>query len=158
MSSEQIQPPRIEGVADADRVAIETFYRAFGPAGAVILDEALAPDWQDIPLAPGQAPGRDGMKPLVDAFLAAFPDVQVRVHEMLGVPGRVAVRAEITGTHLGPWFGVGPTGRAFRMPIHEFHEVAEGRVVKTWHLEDWLGWLAQVGAWPAAAGTPEAAR
>lgn len=158
MSSDTFQTPRIAGVDDADRVAIETFYRAFGPAGTALLDEALAPGWEDIPLAPGQAPGRDGMKPLVEAFLAAFPDVRVHVHEMLGVPGRVAVRAEITGTHLGPWFGVAPTGRAFRLPIHEFHELAGGRVVRTRHLEDWLGWLVQVGAWPPAAAATEAAR
>lgn len=67
---------------------------------------------------------------------------------MVGGPGRVAVRLEITGTHLGEWFGVAPTGRRFVLPLHEFHHIENGRLTHTWHLEDWFGWLNQVGAWP----------
>lgn len=145
--TDQINTPAITGVSDPDRNAIEALYRAFSK-GADLLDEAVCSDWQDIPLAPGQEPGRDGMKPLIRAFQAAFPNVKIIVHEMIGGPGRVAVRAEITGTHSGEWFGIAPTGKAFRMPIHEFHYVENGKVTHTWHLEDWLGWLYQVGAWP----------
>ncbi|WP_278371475.1 ester cyclase, partial [Thalassospira xiamenensis] len=105
--TEQINKPVITGVSDPDRKAIEVLYRAFSE-GADLLDEAVCSDWQDIPLAPGQAPGRDGMKPLIRAFQAAFPDGKIIVHEMIGGPGRVAVRAEITGTHLGEWFGIAP--------------------------------------------------
>ncbi|TWB20336.1 putative ester cyclase [Nitrospirillum amazonense] len=134
------------GLAERDRIAIETLYRAFSDHDPDLLDGALAPDWQDIPLAPGQAAGREGMKPLVHAFSAAFPDVRITIHELIGAPGRAAVRAEITGTHQGEWFGVAPTGVRFTIPIHEFHYVRDGRVTHTWHLEDWFGWLHQVGA------------
>ena len=136
---------------DQERLAIETFYRAFaGEPG--LLDQAVAADWQDIPLAPGQAAGREGMKPLIAGFNAAFPDTKVTVHEVIATPGRAAVRAEITGTHKGEWFGIAPTGKAFRMPLHEFHALQDGRITHTWHLEDWFGWLAQVGAWPMQGG------
>ncbi|MDP2698729.1 ester cyclase [Thalassospira sp.] len=145
----KINAPQIFGISDTDRNAVELLYRAFSD-GAHLLDEAVTPDWQDIPLAPGQVPGRDGMKPLIEAFRAAFPDVQIIIHEMIGAPGRVAVRAEILATHHGEWFGVAPTGKTFRLPIHEFHYVENGKVTHTWHLEDWLGWLFQVGAWPVA--------
>ena len=63
-------------------------------------------------------------------------------------PGRAAMRAEITGTHTGAWFGAAPTGKAFRMALHEFHCIGNGRLTHTWHLEDWFGWLCQAGAWP----------
>ena len=75
---------------------------------------------------PGQAPGREGMKPLIRGFLAAFPDTTITVHEIIGAPGRAAVRAEIAGTHRGEWFGMAPTGKASRLPIHEFHHTAAG--------------------------------
>jgi len=88
------------------------------------------------------------MKPLIQGFLAAFPDTRIVIHEIIGAPGRAAVRAEITGTHQGEWFGVAPTGKAFRMAMHEFHHIENGRITHTWHLEDWFGWLNQVGAWP----------
>lgn len=137
-------------LSDEDRVAIETLYRVFSDHNPDLLDHAVTADWQDIPLAPGQAPGREGMKPMLRGFSAAFPDAKVTIHEIIGAPGRAAVRAEITGTHKGEWFGVPPTGRAFTLPIHEFHHVENGRVTHTWHMEDWFGWLHQMGAMGAA--------
>jgi steroid delta-isomerase-like uncharacterized protein len=133
-------------LAEEDRVAVETLYRVFSEHNPDLLDQAVTADWQDIPLAPGQAPGREGMKPMLQAFSAAFPDSKVTIHEIIGAPGKAAVRAEITGTHTGEWFGVAPTGRAFTLPIHEFHHVENGRVTHTWHMEDWFGWLHQMGA------------
>jgi len=142
------------GLTAEEQRAIETLYRAFSDRNPDLLDEAVAPVWQDIPLAPHQAPGREGMKPLIRQFSAAFPDAKVTVHEIFGVPGRAAVRAEISGTHRGEWFGVPATGKAFVLPIHEFHRIENGRLTHTWHMEDWFGWLHQVGA----LGNPEAAQ
>ncbi len=140
--------PKVTGLTGEERLAIETLYQAFGAGKSDLLDQAVTPDWQDIPLAPGQQPGREGMKPLIQGFLAAFPDCKVTVHEIIGAPGRAAVRAEITGTHKGEWFGVAPTNKAFNMRLHEFHHLEGGRITHTWHMEDWFGWLFQVGAWP----------
>ena len=139
---------KVTGLDEKDRQAVETLYRAFSEGNPDLLGQAVTPDWQDTPLAPGQAPGREGMKPLIHGWLMAFPDTRVVIHEIFGVPGRVAVRAEITATHKGAWFGIAPTNAAFRMPIHEFHALQDGRITHTWHLEDWFGWLNQVGAWP----------
>ena len=150
MTNEAVVMPQVFGVDDEDCRAVLAFYRAFSERDPALLDIALAEDWQDIPLGPGQQPGRDGMKPLVLAFCAAFPDVAITVREMLGVAGRIAVRAEITGTHRGKWFGVAPTGRRFAFPLHEFHRITNRRLTHTWHLEDWFGWLNQVGAWQPA--------
>lgn len=78
---------------------------------------------------------------------------------MIGASSRVPVRAEITGTHAGEWFGIAPTGKPFVMPLHEFHRLERGRLTHTWHLEDWFGWMHQVGAFPAReVGTMKAAR
>ena len=140
--------PKVTGLTPAERLAVETLYRAFSEGRPELLDQAVTPDWQDVALAPGQAPGREGMKPLIAGFLAAFPGAQVTIHEIIGAPGRAAVRAEITGTHEGEWFGVAPTGKAFSMRLHEFHHLESGRLTRTWHMEDWFGWLRQVGAWP----------
>ncbi|MEU0499724.1 ester cyclase [Nocardia sp. NPDC005998] len=131
---------------------IETFYRGFS-GDTALFDDVVTPDWDDIPLGPDQAPGRDGIKPLVTAINRAFADFKIVVHTIVdgradNGNGLVAVRAEICGTHDGDWFGVPATGQQVRIRIHEFHEVIDGRMVRTWHLEDWLGWFQQVGAWP----------
>ncbi len=79
--------PQVSGLSDGDRLAVETFYRAFAEADPGLLDDAVTADWEDIPLAPGQLQGREGMKPLIEGFAAAFPDATVTIHEIIGAPG-----------------------------------------------------------------------
>lgn len=137
------------GVSGEDLETLKTFYQAF--AGRPdLLDNCVTPDWQDIPLAPGQAPGRDGAKPLITGFSAVFADLKIDIIEVIGVQGKVAVRAVMTGRHVGELFGVAPAGKSFSLPIHEFHTIENGRLTETRHMEDWLGWFAQMGALPAA--------
>lgn len=132
----------------AERIAVETLYRAFNEQNPDMVDAVLAPGWEDIPLAPGQAPGPAGIKPIIRMVAAAFPDVRIAIHDMVQEPGKVGVRAEISGTHLGELFGIAPTGKSVRFRLHEFHTVADGRVTTTWHMEDWFGLFQQLGQFP----------
>lgn len=127
------------GVSEHDRKVVEMLYRAI-QGETDLLDSVLAPDWEDIPGVPGQKPGPDGLRPLIDAITAAFRDCTVTIHEIVGSEGRVAVRAEWVGRHTGEWLGVAPTGRVERMRVHEFHHIENGRITHTWHLDDRFGW------------------
>lgn len=132
----------------AERTAVETLYRAFNDKDPDLLDGVVSDDWQDIPLAPGQGPGGAGLKPIIRGFIAAMPDVHIQVHEVMQTPGRVGVRAEITGTHLGNFMGIAATGKEVSFPIFEFHHLSAGRITHTWHLEDWFGLFRQLGQFP----------
>ncbi|WNG41599.1 ester cyclase [Archangium violaceum] len=157
MKEKDTAPSQVTGLTATEQRSIETFYRAFNEQNPNLLDEALSTDWKDIPLAPAQGPGPEGLKPVIKGFIAAFPDVRISIQEIIGAPGRAGVRALITGTHQGEWFGIAPTGKAIHVPIHEFHHLENGRITHTWHLEDWFGLLHQVGAWPAHSTTPSEA-
>lgn len=134
----------------AQKRSLETFYRAFSDKKPSLLDEAVTSDWQDIPLSPGQDPGPDGLKPLMQMFFTAFPDLQIIVDEVIAQPDRAGVRARIVATHCGEIFGLQPTGKAVSVALHEFHHFDQERITHTWHLEDWFGMLHQIGAWPLA--------
>lgn len=135
----------------AERIAVETLYRAFSEQNPDLVDAVLAPGWDDIPLAPGQASGPAGIKPIIRSMAAAFPDVHITVHDMVQEPGKIAVRAEISGTHLGELFGIAPTGKKVSFRLHEFHTVANGLLTTTWHMEDWFGLFLQLGQFPPQA-------
>ncbi|MFS8110602.1 ester cyclase [Rhizobium jaguaris] len=152
MSNETENTFPVTGLSATERKSIETLYRAFSDNNPDLLDEAVTSDWQDIPLAPGQGPGPAGLKPIIGAFIAAFPDMKITIKEIIGAPGRAGVRALITGTHKGEWFGIAPTNKTVSIPLHEFHHLENGRITHTWHLEDWFSMLQQVGAWPPAEG------
>ena len=131
-----------------ERAAVETLYRAFSDQQPDLVDAVLAPDWDDIPLAPGQAPGPEGIKFIIRTLVAAFPDVHIAIQDMVQEPGKIGVRAEISGTHQGALFGIAPTGRHLTFRLHEFHTLAAGRIVTTWHMEDWFGVFMQLGQFP----------
>ncbi len=132
----------------AERQAVETFYRAFSEKQPDLVDEVLAPTWDDIPLAPQQGAGPEGIKPIIRSVMQAFPDVQITVHDMIQEPGRIGVRAEISGTHQGELFGIASTGKEVNFRLHEFHTLDDRRITTTWHMEDWFGLFLQLGQFP----------
>ena len=134
-----------------ERRLVETLYRAFTEQDAGLVDAILAPDWDDIPLAPGQAPGPEGIKPIIASVAAAFPDVRITIHDLVQEPGKIGVRAEMSGTHAGPLFGIAATGRQVSFRLHEFHAIENGRIRTTWHMEDWFGLFQQLGQFPSFA-------
>ena len=135
----------------AQERSLETFYRAFSDKNTSLLDEAVTSDWQDIPLAPGQGDGREGFKPLMQMFFAAFPDLQIVIDDVIAQPDRAGVRARMVATHRGEIFGLQATGKPISIALHEFHHFDGNCISHTWHLEDWFGMLHQIGAWPPAA-------
>lgn len=131
-----------------ERLAVETLYQAFNDKNPDLVDQVLAPDWDDIPLGPGQAPGPAGIKSIIQIFIAAFPDVRISIHDMVQEPGKIAVRAEISGTHRGEIFGIPATGKRVSFRLHEFHKLEGGRLTTTWHMEDWFELFQQLGQFP----------
>jgi predicted ester cyclase len=61
--------------------------------------------------------GHEGARAFYQSFLAAFPDVRFELRDIVIGPQGVIEVAEMTGTHLGSWAGVAPTGRAVRLLI-----------------------------------------
>ena len=88
------------------------------------------------------------MKKLMPLFLAAFPDLRMEIHEVIGSHRRAGVRASMIGTNRGEWFGVPASNEEVRVTFHEFHHFREGRITHTWHVEDWFGMFQRMGRWP----------
>jgi predicted ester cyclase len=148
MQTTQAEQGLVRALTQQEIDTLKAFYGVFTTRDYTVVDQVLAPDWQDIPLAPGQQEGPEGYKALVQGFAQAFPDVSVNIHEIFGTHERAGVRAEIVFTHSSEFMGIAPTHKELTIAIHEFHHLKDGKVAKTWHLEDWLTMLLQTGAWP----------
>jgi predicted ester cyclase len=149
MTTENETRVLVAAMTAAERRAIENFYAAWKLNQPDLIDEACTPDWQDIPLGPGQVAGPQGMKDIIGHLARLLPDVEINVHEVFGTHERVGVRAEIAFTHSQEVLGIPATGKKVAIPLHEFHYLKAGKITHTWHLEDWFGLLLQSGAWPA---------
>lgn len=77
------------------------------------------------------------------------PDVQIRVLEQVAESDLVVSRLEITGTHLGEWQGIPPTGKRFVMSGMVMRRIAGGKIVERWDNLDWLSVFQQLGLIPA---------
>jgi predicted ester cyclase len=71
-----------------------------------------------------------------EQFLSAFPDWRQELLELVAEDDTVVARFRCTGTHLGEWQGLTPTGRTMRIDEVYFFHFAEGRLARTWGLED----------------------
>lgn len=143
-------------VRDNEAIA-RAFYEPFNTGDTAIYEEILAPDWLSQPLAPGQAPGRDGFAPVIAAYRAALPDLRFVNEDVLVAGDKVTVRSTFSGTHQGVLFGIPPTGTRIEVMAIDIHRIAGGRIVESWHVEDWLSAFGQLGityAPPAVNATP----
>lgn len=151
MQSQHHQADLVKALTQEEITTIKAFYSVFSKRDYAIVDHVLAPNWQDIPLAPGQQDGPEGFKDLVKDFVGLFPDVSVRIHEIFGTHERAGVRAEMVFTHSSEFMGIALTQKRLTISIHEFHHLKDGRIEKTWHLEDWLSLFIQTATWPVTS-------
>ena len=50
------------------------------------------------------------------------------------------------GTPARPFMGVAPTGHSFDIMLIDIHTVRDGRIVRSYHVEDWAGAVRQLRA------------
>jgi steroid delta-isomerase-like uncharacterized protein len=110
--------------------------------------------WEDVieqvPL-PGQGPGLDGLKDILRAMRAGFPDIAFSIQEQVAERDKVASRFEWTGTHRGEFLGIPATGRTVRVWGMVIDRLEDGRIKDTLILMDTFGLLGQLGVLPPPA-------
>src|ERR1700741_80260 len=93
---------------------------------------------------PGECWGRDTSIRVVSNFATSIPDMKFDIKEVLVAGDRVIVRGEVTGTPAGDLFGVPHTGKSFRIMAVDIQTIRDGKITKTYHLENWLSALRQL--------------
>ncbi len=95
---------------------------------------------------PGECWGRDTSIKVVGGFGKSIPDMRFEIKEVLVAGDRVIVRGEVTGTPAGDLFGVPHTGKSFRIMAIDIQTIQDGKIARTYHLENWLSALGQLRA------------
>lgn len=98
---------------------------------------------------PGMPSTLEGMRQMLPAFRAAFPDLSITVGEMLAEGDMVAYRLTATGTHAGEFMGIPATGKRVTFTETHIDQIANGKIVR--HDGDWdqMGMMQQLGVIPA---------
>ena len=61
--------------------------------------------------------GRVGVRRYYEDLLVALPDLHIDIVHRLAAEDGVALEVRISGTHLGSWRGLPPTGRRVKFPL-----------------------------------------
>ena len=130
---------------NSQKSLVMLWYQAFDQHNPALLDNVLSEAWTDIPPAPNQPLGPAGAKQILAELTEALPDLKIVVLDMLQDGNKVTVRSEISGTHKSALMGFPAKGRKLAIQAIDIHEFRDGKIIRTWHSEDWMTGLHQLG-------------
>lgn len=139
--------PQALALALAERFAATLSAHDIDAFAALFADDYV--NHQTSAATPPPPPGKtmkQGSVAFFAARLAGMPDLSVAIEAMVATQDRVAASFVYTGTHLGPYFGVAPTGRKLRFTSCDIFTVRRGTLVEHWGMGDIAGTLAQLKA------------
>lgn len=89
--------------------------------------------------------GQEGFRRELTAFLAAFPDMQVSLEDILAEGDKVATRITLRGTHQGVFAGIPVTGKAVVIKANHIFRLQQGQIVQRHGQMDRLELMTQLG-------------
>jgi ketosteroid isomerase-like protein len=131
------------------RAVITSWYSLFNIAtrGDVraVHDQIIASDYRSYTGdGPGESWDRETSIAVITGFAKSIPNMTFEVKEVFVVGDRVIVRGEVAGTPAGELFGAPHTGKSFKVMTIDIQTIKDGKMVKTYHLENWLAALGQL--------------
>jgi predicted ester cyclase len=129
--------------------AVAPFYDGLNAAPgkdvASVIRKATAPEW--ISCGTNDVCGtREQVIAAIVGRHKSIPDLRWEIKEVLVSGNRVTVRGEATGTPAGEFMGVPYGGKSFRLMSIDVHTIEAGKLVRSYHIEDWLGAVRQLAA------------
>jgi steroid delta-isomerase-like uncharacterized protein len=130
---------------EANKALARRWHEAVNERNIDSLDAVLAADIIHDGATFPEAFGAAGVKRILSAALAGFPDIRFTQEDLIAEADRVAVRYRAEGTHLGEFQGIAPTGRRVAWTGINMFRIDCGRIVQSWSEVDGVGRLQQLG-------------
>jgi predicted ester cyclase len=140
LAAEPLTPAK----AEANIAVAKSFYSLINGGDVVSWRQNFAAGWKATPPLPAKPSEVDGYEGVIGAFRAGVPDLKVEQIEIIANDDVVAVRSKVTGTNTAPLFGQPPTNRAITFTAMDIHRITDGKIVETWHVEDFLAMQKQL--------------
>jgi steroid delta-isomerase-like uncharacterized protein len=80
--------------------------------------------------------GPQGVRGAVTWLRTAFPDLRFEIDDVMSDGDRVVLRWTASGTHLGPFDDVRPTGRTVKWKGTDWFRLRAGQIVEVWAFAD----------------------
>ena len=133
-------------VGSNDIVARRFGEEVWGEGDLQAADDVLAEDFIEHNPVPGQAPGREGHKQVLQLWRTAFRDLTLTVDDVFAVGDRAALRWTARGTHAADLMGMPATGREVTLTGIDILRIVDGKIVERWGEFNGIEMLQQLGA------------
>lgn len=144
-----IVPARAEIGTETARAGVAPFYKAlnaeFAGESADLIRQATTPDWVSC-RGNDDCSTRDQVIAGIGQRLKSVPDLKWEIKEITVAGNQVTVRGEATGTPAGEFMGAPHSGKSFRLMSIDVHTLEGGKMVRSYHVEDWIGAVRQLTA------------
>lgn len=135
-------------VAADDKETVAVFYDLLSdPAStelAAAFQDVTLESWESIGNYSGENKSREAFLGQMGGFAQLMPDLEWAVQAMHQDGDVITVRSRATGTPVAPFFGVDGEGRSFDILAIDIHELENGKIARTYHVEDWATALQQL--------------
>jgi len=117
------------------------------------IDELLAEDGivHGLGEAGGEVSGPAAFRPFVERLRGAFPDIEVKVEQVVDDGDLIAARWVATMTHTGDNLGMPASGKRVTVTGMSMTRLRDGKLVEGWNNWDMLSLMQQVDAIQPAA-------
>ncbi|MEM6588195.1 MAG: ester cyclase [Pseudomonadota bacterium] len=137
-------------VAAGDKETVTVFYELLSNPGsselAAEFQDVTLESWESIGNYTGENKTREAFLGQMGGFAQLMPDLDWDVQAMHQDGNFITVRSRATGTPVAPFFGVDGEGRSFDILTIDIHELEDGKIARTYHVEDWATALQQLAS------------
>jgi steroid delta-isomerase-like uncharacterized protein len=114
------------------------------------VEEAIAPNYRrHQPNMVMPVESEKDLEQLIGMYRAGIPDFDLKIQHIVAEGDWVVTRVIGRGTHTGELAGIPPTGKSLDFTASDIFQMADGKVIESWHNVDDLGLLQQIGVIPA---------
>jgi len=141
-------PASAQVTEDSARTSLAPFYKALNAAyvneAPDLIKQSTASDWVTC-RGNDLCNTREEVIAGIAPRLKAIPDLKWEIKEVLVAGNRAIVRGEATGTPAGNnLMGAATNGKSFKLMSIDIHTIEGGKIVRTYHVEDWQGAFRQL--------------
>ncbi|MCX6253581.1 MAG: ester cyclase [Bacteroidia bacterium] len=110
------------------------------------IDDFISPDYTEIYQKQRYSIGIEGAKKHITGVRETYPDLHLSIDQQFSDADWVITSYTMTGTHLGKWMGIKPTGKKIQVTGVNLDKVVNGKIVEHGGATNLFESLLEIGA------------
>lgn len=133
--------------SNTNKDVVRRFYEDVISQGKVhLLPDLVGEDYTEVWEGERYGVGLEGAREHALGVRQTYPDLQISVDRQIAEGDWVATCITASGTHMGEWIGIAPTGKSVTFTGVNVDRVVDGKIVEHGGAANMLGPLLNIGA------------